>query len=307
MESLLATAQATGARGPRRLAGITAAWFFGANAASVPAYDPTTGVTIDGISADGGVNRNSGAESTIHGLLAMLILDANPDIAALARTTAIVDREGTTTVQAEDAALGGGAAAVAPASLWTGESQYGGTGYVALGNGGTVTFTVPAGQDRLLIPVVDLLPGSTAVTTFRSQGRILGVVRSGDIGGQGDSPAPGALLPVTLRVPLPAGATQVSASTVARNTDTAILDAVMLEPMISRYVLSGGGHATALLRSAGHGVQLAPVSVPGTGSARVEVYDGSGKLAMAESVPPSAASPIVTVKVLPGGFTIARR
>jgi hypothetical protein len=100
MESLLATAQTTHAQGPRRLAAIAATWFFGANAAGIPAYDPTTGRTVDGITASGGVNRNAGAESTIHGLLAMLILDGNPDIAEWARTADVVAREGTTTLEA---------------------------------------------------------------------------------------------------------------------------------------------------------------------------------------------------------------
>jgi hypothetical protein len=307
MESLLATAEATHAEGPRRLAAITASWFFGANAAGVPAYDPATGRTVDGIAANGGVNRNAGAESTIHGLLAMLILDANPDIAGWARTADVLARDGTITLQAEDAVLGGGATAVTPASLWTGESQYGGTGYAALGNGGTVTFAVPSGQDRLVIPVVDLQPGSTAVTTFRSGGRVLGVVRSGDIGAQGDSPATGALLPVTLRLPMAAGATQVSASTVARGADRAVLDAVMLEPLVSRYVLSGDGHGTALLRSADVTVRTVTVSVSGSGPARVEIYDRSGQRATVRSFSSSAASFTVTTRVLPGGFTIVRR
>jgi hypothetical protein len=305
MESLLATAQVTHAQGLRRLAAVTASWFFGANAAGVPAYDPTTGRTVDGISADGTVNRNAGAESTIHGLLAMLLLDANPDVAADARTAQIVTRLGTTTLQAEDAALAGGAKAVTPASLWTGESQYGGTGYVTLSNGATVTFTVPAGPDRLVIPVVDLRPGSSAVTTFRSGARVLGVVRSGDVGAQGASPAPGALLPVTLTIPLTAGGTQVTATTVAQGSDVGLLDAVMLEPLISRYVLGGGGHGTVLLRSADATTRQVTVDVPGVGPVQVEVYDGSGRLRPAGSGPSTATA--VTAQVLPAGFTVLRR
>ena len=38
-----------------------------------------------GINPDRTVNRNSGAESTIHGLLSMLALDAHPAVAARAR------------------------------------------------------------------------------------------------------------------------------------------------------------------------------------------------------------------------------
>ena len=79
MQSLLAVARRPAAAGLRDLAGIAAGWFFGANAAGAPVYDPATGVTYDGVSGDGTVNRNSGAESTIHGLLTMLALDADPD------------------------------------------------------------------------------------------------------------------------------------------------------------------------------------------------------------------------------------
>ena len=109
VQSLVATAEAR-AGGPRRLAGMQAAWYFGANASGSPVYDPATGRTIDGISGDGGVNPNSGAESTIHGLLTMLALDANPDVAAAARAATITARVGTTTVQAEDASTTGAAA-----------------------------------------------------------------------------------------------------------------------------------------------------------------------------------------------------
>ena len=69
---------ATGGDAGNRLAGVVAAWFFGANASNAPTYDPATGVTFDGVAADGTVNHNSGAESTIHGLLTMLALDAHP-------------------------------------------------------------------------------------------------------------------------------------------------------------------------------------------------------------------------------------
>ena len=112
VQSLLATAAATGKVGLRRLAGMQAAWFFGANASGLPAYDPATGRTIDGISGEGVVNTNSGAESTIHGLLTMIALDANPDVAEAARQATITARVGTTTLQAEDATTTGAARVV---------------------------------------------------------------------------------------------------------------------------------------------------------------------------------------------------
>lgn len=251
VQSLLATADATGSDGLRRLAGIQAAWFFGANAAGVSAYDPVTGRTIDGISGDGRVNTNSGAESTIHGLLTMLALDANPDVAEVARVATIVARVGTTTVQADDAMTTGAARVVTPGSMWTGESLYGGSGYLALGNGATATLTVPSADEaRLVMPVFNLMPGSTAVTTWSAKSKVLGDIASGAIGPQGASPAPGALLPVTLAGTLKKNATALQVTTSAVGGDEARIDAVMLEPLVSRYVLAGDGGATALLRSA---------------------------------------------------------
>ena len=64
---------------------------------------------------DGTVNHNSGAESTIHGLLTMLALDAHPASPGSPGPPPSRERVGTTTLQAEDATLSGGAHAVAPA------------------------------------------------------------------------------------------------------------------------------------------------------------------------------------------------
>ena len=86
--ALLATATATHSAGLRQLAGIAAGWFFGQNPAGTATYNPAIGATDDGINANGTVNLNSGAESTIFGLLTMEALDANPDVAAIARASA---------------------------------------------------------------------------------------------------------------------------------------------------------------------------------------------------------------------------
>ncbi|HET9998094.1 MAG TPA: hypothetical protein VFQ17_11300 [Nocardioides sp.] len=304
VQSLLATAEATGKVGLRRLAGMQAAWFFGANAAGVPAYDPATGRTIDGISGDGVVNSNSGAESTIHGLLTMLALDANPDVAEAARVAAITVRVGTTTLQAEDASTTGAAHVVTLTDRWTGESLFGGTGYLALGDGATASLPVPgADVGRLVMPVVDLVPGSTAVTTWSAGDKVLGRVDSGAVGLQGASPAPGALLPVTLSRTLGKDATTLRVATSAAGGDEARLDAVMLEPLVSRLVLSGDGRATALLRSADTKVAHTVVRLPGRGRAVVEVYDASARLLSRKTSPART----VPVTVAPGGFTIVMR
>jgi hypothetical protein len=304
VQSLLATAEASGRSGLRRLAGMQAAWFFGANAAGVPAYDPATGRTIDGISGDGVVNGNSGAESTIHGLLTMIALDANPDVAAAAQVAGITARVGTTTLQAEDATTTGAARVVTLADRWTGESLFGGTGYLALGNGATASLPVPgADVDRLVMPVVDLVPNSTAVTTWSANGTLLGRVASGGIGAQGVSPAPGALLPVTLPRTLSRKATVLRVTTSSTSGDEARLDAVMLEPLVSRLALSGDGHSTTLLRSADSRTTRAVVRLPGHGRAVVEAYDASARL-LSRSTSPART---LHVAVAPGGFTVVMR
>jgi hypothetical protein len=303
LQSLVATGRLTRRPAARGLAGIVGAWFFGANPAGEPMYDPATGRTFDGISATGEINRNSGAESTIHGLLAMIALDAHPRIARLARNADVVRRVGTLTLEAEDGALTGDASAIEPADGWTGESLFSGSGYAELGAGGATTMALPRHPRSLVLPVVDLRPGSRAVTTFRAGEQILGRVASGRIGAQGDSPAPGALLPVTLRPSLPATASVLSATASTVPDDPAVLDAVMLEPLVSRLVLRGDGGGTALLRSASRTAERTRVWVPGTGTARVATYDGRGHL-VARSAG-TGRTPRVTVPA--GGFALVRR
>jgi hypothetical protein len=303
LQSLVATAEVTGRDAARGLAGIVGAWFFGANPAGEAMYDPATGRTFDGISSSGEINRNSGAESTIHGLLSMLALDAHPRIARLARTADIERRLGTLTLEAEGGALTGDARAVKREDGWTGESLFSASGYAELGDGGATTMALPQHPRSLVLPVVDLRPGSSAVTTFRADDQLLGMVASGRVGEQGDSPAPGALLPVTIPGTLPAAATALSATTVTGAGDPAVLDAVMLEPLVSRLVLSGDGHGTVLLRSASSTAERTRVWVPGSGTARVSTYDGRGDL-----VSTSAGTGRSVRVILPaGGFALARR
>ncbi len=150
------------------------------------------------------------------------------------------------------------------------------------------------------MPVVDLQPGSTGVTTFTARGHRFGTVRSGAVGPQGDSPAPGALLPVTLPRTLPADARTVRATTTGAETR---LDALMVQPLVTRLVLGGAGHGTALLRSAATTTRHQRVAVPGSGKATVWSYDGRGRLLRRTSV----AARAVPVTVAPGGFTLVRR
>jgi hypothetical protein len=59
------------------LAGKIACWLLGDNAANKQMYSPKTGVVYDGIISKNKINRNSGAESTIEGLLTILAIEQN--------------------------------------------------------------------------------------------------------------------------------------------------------------------------------------------------------------------------------------
>ena len=61
-----------------RLAGEAACWLLGKNVANIAMYHPKTGVCYDGIIGKDGINRNSGAESTIEALLSILKVEQNP-------------------------------------------------------------------------------------------------------------------------------------------------------------------------------------------------------------------------------------
>ena len=61
-----------------KLAGKAAQWFIGRNPANAVMYNPHTGIFYDGIENEDLINKNSGAESTIEGLLVLLKISLNP-------------------------------------------------------------------------------------------------------------------------------------------------------------------------------------------------------------------------------------
>jgi len=77
--------EATGNADYARLAGVSASWLFGNNAAGTAMYDPATGRCYDGIQSSTGINRNSGAESTIEALGTLIELEAYPEALAYAQ------------------------------------------------------------------------------------------------------------------------------------------------------------------------------------------------------------------------------
>lgn len=296
LQSLLAVGDATGAAGFDALAAIQAAWFFGANASGDPVYDPATGVTFDGVAGDGTVNRNSGAESTIHGLLAMLALDAHPEVAARARAVATVDaRDGLRVIEAEAAASTGGEV-VTPESAWTGESQYSGGSALALdaGDRATIDLGTAAGA-RTVEPVLWREP-TVRSTSVWSTGRLPIGVLSGAAGAQGVSEAPGSLLPSSLTLPLTSRASAVT----VRALSTTTVDALIVRPTVSSLRYSGSG-ATQLFQSSALLPQRVSVGWAGARS-RAVVYRADGTVRSQRAIAGTAS-----ITLASGDFAVVQR
>jgi hypothetical protein len=76
---------ATGNKDYLRLAGISSSWLFGNNPADAVMYDTASGRCYDGIRDRSTLNLNSGAESTIEALDALVELEAYPEAMTYAR------------------------------------------------------------------------------------------------------------------------------------------------------------------------------------------------------------------------------
>jgi len=75
---LLRLCEATRNEDYAKLAGLAASWFMGNNAAKTQMYDSNTGRCFDGIVDSSRVNFNSGAESTIEALYAVIEITNHP-------------------------------------------------------------------------------------------------------------------------------------------------------------------------------------------------------------------------------------
>jgi len=288
VQSLLAVADTTRTPVAGTLAALHASWFFGANRAGEAMYSPSTGVTFDGLEADGRINRNSGAESTIHGLLTMLALDAHPRLRSLARSLhGAPVRDGLRTVEAEDATATTGSVQT-PESAWTGESSWSGGSYLRLATGQQATIEVDTGRRTVVEPVTWLPEHGTARTRWVEGDRPIGRLRH-RVGEQGITAVPGALLPQRLR-----GAVSGKAPVTVTATRGAVdIDALLLRPTLSIATFPGDRAVTLLF------------SVRGKQTYRVDraagayTYDAHGRLVGVRTV-----STGTTVRVPANGVVV---
>jgi len=70
--------EATGKKEYLSMAGLAGSWLFGNNVLQQPIYDPATGRGFDGIRDSVTMNKNSGAESTIEALYALVEIEQYP-------------------------------------------------------------------------------------------------------------------------------------------------------------------------------------------------------------------------------------
>ncbi len=296
VQNLLAVADASGRPGLRALAAMQASWFFGANRAGEAMYDPATGVTFDGLQEDGSINRNSGAESTIHGLLTMLALDARPAVSARAQSwTQTPERSGLTTVEAEAANPTTGAV-ITWKPAWTGESEYSGGASLRLDQGEAARIDLGASAQRRVLEPVSWRPEDGAAVSRWVVGERTDRLRH-RIGPSGLSVVPGALLPQRLEPTLPAGEEAVRVRAIRGPVD---LDAVIVRPLVSRAAFGAGSSRTQLLTSIAGRPMMYAVSVDGPAVARS--YDRAGRWARQDQFSGSGL-----IWLAPGGFTVVSR
>ncbi len=272
LSGLLATADANGNPGLAELGGLAGGWFFGANPSGKPVYDPATGVTFDGVETDGRINRNSGAESTIHGQLAMLALDAHPQASTLARSiTGLESFDGLAVTEAESGQLDG-AKVIDPGSSWTGEANISGGKYVRVAAGGTVTVTgVKAGDN--LHPILNRTASQSGISSWYAidasgHRTLLGRLLNGRASPQGVAENSGLLRPYGLRRSVPRGTVAVQVST----TGALEFDALMRQPRVATATYAtASGPVVLYANSASRAVRTAAVEA---GEGRAYRSDG---------------------------------
>ncbi|KJQ52831.1 hypothetical protein [Microbacterium sp. SA39] len=289
-------AAAVGGEGLRVLAGLAAGWFFGANTAGIPVYDPATGVTFDGVETDGRVNRNSGAESTIHGLLTMQLLDANRDVAEVATSiTGLRSFSGLRVLEAEAARLSPGAVVVKPdGGAWIGEGNLSGGSFVRLAPGEWAEFDVTEAGGILhgLIWRQAADAGQATWEVFAGRKTVWSTrTPAGGTGDRGLTEADGMLVPQLLGGDLPDGPLVVRCT----SRGDVRLDALVIQPRVATAVYATKTGSAVLYANGARKDQRVSPLAPGAG--RAYEADGSQRGQAAQGG---------KVRVRGEGFTITR-
>ncbi len=152
VQTYMALYRATGEERYARYGGLAASWYFGNNMAGEQMYFPETGRVFDGINGPVSwrVNQNSGAESTIEGLMSLIAVADTP-LAVDLLHVAPVEGNSYRVLQAEDGQRIIGTPVYYPGD-WTGEGYVSAGRYIGLGEGQRMRllFDVEQEDDYLL-------------------------------------------------------------------------------------------------------------------------------------------------------------
>jgi hypothetical protein len=144
--------EATGDEKYATYAGLAGSWYFGNNMAKTQMYFPESGRVYDGINGPVAwrVNRNSGAESTIEGLLSISVLAKMPTAQAYLYAET-VEQKLPIILEAEDGERVIGTP-IYYSGTWTGEGYISGGRYIGLGENQRMRlpFSLETADDYLL-------------------------------------------------------------------------------------------------------------------------------------------------------------
>jgi hypothetical protein len=302
VQNLYKVGTAADSQGLRDLAGVAAAWYFGDNYGAAQMYDPASGRLYDGLEGNGNVNRNAGAETT-HAVMSMLLLEANPDLAARALAFEPGLRHTWEMVEAEDGTLSGDATLSEPCTFIVAEGWCSGR-EVILRDGGSVTMKPQLARPGryLVMPAVtrQQAPAGAVQAAVSVNNRDLATIDVGGAGPQGVTPRPGYFDIVTIREPVEAGRRVAVEVAHAGAPDTKVdLDGVLLQPEVEIHVLGTSEGSQAVLRSFSDRLQTEPVVMPSRGLT-AHSYDQAGHLVGTVTTEGRA----IQAPVAPGGFTI---
>jgi hypothetical protein len=263
---LFATADASGKEVFDELGGLMTSWLFGNNELRRPMYDAATGRTFDGLER-GVINQNSGAESTITALMALIQAEARPAAAAMLDFVWL-DKHDEIVVEVE----GGSEFGQPPATEVDGRASGQVTAILRGGGSVSVAAEVPRAGRYLVYALHRADPWAASASVFVQRQRVGTVEAGGATESHYRMSALGG-------IDLEAGTAQLTVThTGGRDLR---FDAVVLRPEVMWKRYGRPGQRLTLLKSWSDGdatVELGPVTTAGEAELHVRVYDRLGNL-----------------------------
>jgi hypothetical protein len=281
---LFALADATGKTVYNELGGLMTSWLLGNNDLRQPMYEPATGRTFDGLE-QGIINRNSGAESTITALLALLQAEARPE--ALAMLDYLwLDKHDETIVEVERGSDFGETPAVEVDARASGQL----TAVLEPGASVTIPLELERGGPYRIYALYRAEPWEGQAAVFAGQER-LGVVEAG---GADEAHFRMTDLGVT---EMEAGSHRLTVTHVSGRALR--FDALVLRPLVMEKLFGKEGERLLLFKSWGEG-ETSAVLESLEGEAGVRIYDRFATLVSEETV-----GATTTITLPPFGFALA--